>query len=138
LTPIKTRRAPARQALSMHNALTVVARLVAILGICFISLFALDVFGSGLPPAEIAIGLVMHLLPSLGLIVVLVLAWRWPLAGGLAYIAIASLPFVLLGNPFWVNFMLGIPFALAGALFVAAALTYPATPPQQPSRSGSP
>ncbi|MBI4920812.1 MAG: hypothetical protein HY834_03620 [Devosia nanyangense] len=122
----------------MSRALIIAARLVAILGICFISLFALDVFGSGLSLAEFGVGLVMHLLPSFALIAVLVLAWRWPVAGGLVYLVIALLPFALLGNSFWVNVMLGAPFALAGLLFLAASLIPEVMPPPQSSRSGSP
>jgi hypothetical protein len=107
----------------MHRILTIAARTVAILGIGFLSLFALDVFGTGAPPLEIAIGLVMHLMPNFILIAVLAVAWRWPLAGGIIYLGFAVVPFVLLSNPVWVNAILAGPFALAGALFVAAAMT---------------
>lgn len=107
----------------MHRILTIAARGVAILGIGILALFALDVFGTGAPPLEIALGLVIHLMPNFILVAVLAVAWRWPLAGGIIYLGFAVVPFVLLSNPVWVNAILAGPFALAGALFVAAALT---------------
>ena len=120
----------------MSRALLIAARLVAAAGICFISLFALDAFGTGLTSAEIAMALLMHLLPSAMLIGVLVLAWRWPLAGGLIYLALAALPFALLSNPPLVNLALAAPFALAGLLSIAGAVSR--TRPQSPTgRSGS-
>lgn len=105
----------------MDRFLTIAARVIAILGIGFISTFALDVFEPGRAATDIALALAMHLLPSIGLIAVLLLAWRWPMVGGLAYLAIGALPFVLLANPPLTNALLGGPFALAGVLFVAAA-----------------
>lgn len=106
----------------MHKALTISARTVAILGIGFISLFALDVFGIEAPPLEIALGLLIHLIPSFVLVGILVIAWRWPLAGGALFLLVAALPVVFLSNPLWVNALLAAPFGLAGILFVAAAL----------------
>ncbi|MDP2782617.1 hypothetical protein [Devosia sp.] len=107
----------------MHRILTIAARAVAILGIGFISMFALDVFGMDAPPLQLALGLFMHLLPSVVLVAVLAIGWRWPLVGGALYLVVAALPMLLLSNPFWVNAMLAGPFALAGVLFTTAALT---------------
>lgn len=108
----------------MHRILVIAARTVAILGIGFISLFALDVFEPGRPPLDIAIALVMHLIPSFVLVFMLLVAWRWPLAGGVLYLAIAAVPFFIgSAQPLATNAILAGPFALAGALFLAAALT---------------
>ena len=85
--PINAPPFAARHVTVMSRALAIAARIVAVLGICFISLFAFDVFEAGRPPAEIAVGLFMHLLPSFGLIAVLAVAWRWP--GTRRWVAVA-------------------------------------------------
>ena len=123
MTTVKSGREEDWLSLTMHKALTIAARTVAILGIGFLSLFALDVFGMDAPPIEIALGLLIHLIPNFALIAVLAVAWRWPLAGGAMYVVIAALPVLFLSNPFWVNAILAAPFALAGLLFIASALT---------------
>lgn len=97
-----------------------VARLLAIAGILFISMFALDVFGLDKPWTEIALALFMHLLPSFVLIAILVIAWRIEWLGGILFVLVGLSPFVVLANPKWVNMMLGGPFVLAGILFLAS------------------
>ena len=52
-------------------------RIISILFILFLSLFALDVFGQGYGFWETVQALFMHLLPSLLLVAALLLAWRW-------------------------------------------------------------
>lgn len=49
-------------------------RVVGILGILFLSSFELDVFGQGYSASELVVALFMHLIPSLVLIAVLILA----------------------------------------------------------------
>jgi len=66
-------------------------RAISIAFIVFLSLFALDVFGSGQGFWKTLAALVMHLLPSLVLIVVLVLAWRWEWIGAALYAAAGAL-----------------------------------------------
>ncbi len=97
------------------------ARLVAIAAIGFVSLFALDVFQPGVTLAAALIGLAIHLIPSVVLVGVLAVAWRWPLIGGLLFLAVALAPFVLLSNTPAVNAVLAAPFALAGFLFLVSA-----------------
>jgi hypothetical protein len=60
-------------------------RVLGILFVLFISLFAADVFGMGLDFWGTMVGLTMHLIPSFALILVLVLAWRWPWVGTIAF-----------------------------------------------------
>lgn len=66
-------------------------RLAAMLIIFFISLFSLDVFGMEGSPLELLAGFIMHNLPSLGLILLLVFAWKRPALGFAAFIAAAVL-----------------------------------------------
>lgn len=104
----------------MHKWFTWVARGIAIAGIAFISIFALDVFEPGRSVVWIVTALFMHLIPAFVLLAILAVAWRFELVGGLAYLAICVVPFAFLPNEVWVNATLAAPFALSGALFVAA------------------
>ena len=62
-------------------------RVALLLFAAFISLFALDVFGEGRGLWETAAALLMHLIPTLGLLLVAALAWRWPAVGAAALAA---------------------------------------------------
>lgn len=96
-------------------------RIMGILSILYISIFALDVFASGTPLPQMLLGLLIHLIPSFILAGFLALAWRFELQGGIAFIVISCIPFVLLSNPLWVNALLAAPFLLTGLLFVVHA-----------------
>ena len=61
-------------------------RLLGILLILFISMFALDIFSEGFTGWQIIIGLIMHLIPSFILLAALLVAWRWPGVGGLVFL----------------------------------------------------
>ena len=62
-------------------------RVLSILFILFLALFALDVFGEyGFP--EILIALFMHLIPNFLLIIALVIAWKWEVVGGVIFLAL--------------------------------------------------
>ena len=109
----------------MKRTLIVAARGVAILGIGFISVFALDVFGMEGPLAWRLAGFLVHLAPSLALTGLLAVAWRWPGVGGALFIAAGLSPLLLLSNPVWTNLLLGGPFIAAGAGFLAGAIAEP-------------
>lgn len=75
-----------------------IPRILSILFICFLMLFSLDVFEPGLTSKEIALGLLMHNIPSVILIVLLIVAWRYEIVGaisffgaGILYITMVSL-----------------------------------------------
>lgn len=67
-------------------------RVAAILIIFFVSLFSLDVFEMEAPPLELLGGLLIHNIPSIGMIVLLILAWKRPMVGFVAFL-IAGLLF---------------------------------------------
>jgi Na+/proline symporter len=96
-------------------------RVLAILFILFLSLFALDVFGAGYGVGELLIALFMHLIPSLALVVVLILAWRWEWVGALAFLGFAAWYLLTAHGQHWSAYALvaGIP-ALVGLLFLTA------------------
>lgn len=60
-------------------------RVLAILFIGFVSIFALDVFQGDAAPLQIAIALAMHLIPSVVLLIVLIAAWRWEWIGAVFF-----------------------------------------------------
>ncbi len=94
-------------------------RLLGILFILFLSMFALDIFGQGYSFWETVVGLFMHLLPSLALIVGIILAWRWEWVGALAFIGWGVFYIARTSNfPLSVYILLvGIP-CLIGLLFL--------------------
>jgi len=98
-------------------------RILVILYILFISLFALDVFAEyGFP--EVLVALFMHLIPSFILIIMLILAWKKPKYGGISFMFL-SLGFTLQFNTnrMFISFILltCIPL-LIGILFLAEGL----------------
>ena len=92
-------------------------RVLGIVGILFLSLFALDVFSMSAPWHRILLGFLIHMIPNFVLIGLLVLAWNHERIGGALFVAAGLMPLCLLSNPFWVNLMLGGPFILTGLLF---------------------
>jgi hypothetical protein len=55
----------------------------------FISMFAMDVFGAGYGFPKILLAVLMHMIPTLLLVAVLVVAWRWEWVGAVLFTALA-------------------------------------------------
>ena len=106
--------------MNKRNFLYWLPRILAILFILFISLFALDVFSEGYSFWETCISLFMHLVPSFILIAITLLAWRWEHVGGGLFILMALLYFVIAGSKFDAITLLiiGGPPILIGFLFL--------------------
>ena len=66
-------------------------RILAILYILFISLFALDVFGEDYGFLVTIWALFMHLIPSFIMLTGLLIAWKRPFAGGILFLLLAVL-----------------------------------------------
>ena len=94
-------------------------RILAIIYILFLALFAFDILEVGRSPVEIFVGLLMHLIPNFILTFILLVAWKWNKLSGLLFIFLAGLMFYFFGNPFWVNVSLFGPLVLIGVLFIA-------------------
>jgi hypothetical protein len=104
-------------------------RVLCILAILFVSIFALDAFDPKLTLGQQILGFLIHLTPVYFLITMLVVAWKWELVGGLllaAFGLIAS-PFLYVFNyhrihSVWgcllIVLMITFPFILVGLLFV--------------------
>jgi hypothetical protein len=66
-------------------------RIAAILLIFFISLFSLDVFSMEGSPLELLGGFLIHSIPSIGMLALLILAWKRPVVGFVAFLAAGTL-----------------------------------------------
>jgi hypothetical protein len=104
-------------------------RIICILAILFVSLFALDAFDPKLTIWQQLGGFLIHLVPSYILIILLVIAWKWELIGGILFmlIAIGLSPFLYIHNyhmnhSLWMTLsvllMITFPFFLVGVLFL--------------------
>ncbi|MFH1160184.1 MAG: hypothetical protein V1733_04465 [bacterium] len=104
-------------------------RILCILAILFISMFALDSFDPKLTLGQQILGFLIHLIPTYILIAILVISWKWELAGGIIFIAIGVIlsPFIYTHNydmnhSVWTSLgivgMLNVPFILVGGLFI--------------------
>jgi len=102
-------------------------RIVCILAILFISIFAADAFEQGLS------AILIHLIPSFVLLTFLIVAWKWEFIGGIIFILIGLgfSPFIFIKNyqmnhSIWMS--LGIvlaitfPFLVVGILFIVSHL----------------
>jgi len=104
----------------MKKALKWAPRILAILCIGFISIFALDVFEGGYGFPEVLIALFMHLIPSLLLLAALIVAWKRPRIGGTIFLILALTTiffFNVTENP--VSFLVTtLPIGVIGSLFL--------------------
>jgi hypothetical protein len=93
-------------------------RILAILAILFMMMFSLDCFEMG--GKDVLICLVMHNIPAFITIVVLVIAWKWELIGGLLFIAVSvagTIYFNRSGDN-WGVLVIMTPFLVTGILFI--------------------
>ena len=104
-------------------------RILCIIAILFISLFALDAFEPGLSLGQQLLAFLIHLIPSLILLAILLVAWKWEKIGGVIFIAIGLItsPLVFVHNykmneSVWMSLgiigLITLPFILVGILFI--------------------
>jgi len=98
-------------------------RILSILFILFLSMFALDIFDINLGFWGTIVGLFMHLIPSFILIILLVVAWKYEWVGGIAFILAGILYIILLLiNPQLEWYMLSWSLIIAGPAFIVGIL----------------
>jgi len=108
-----------------------IPRVLCILAILFISMFALDSFAPGLTVWEQIGGFLIHLIPSYVLLAALAVAWEWEKIGGIIFMALGLglSPFIFTMNldrtgSVWmalgIVLVINIPFVMVGALFVVS------------------
>jgi hypothetical protein len=104
-------------------------RIICILAILFISMFALDAFEPGLTIWRQLGDFVMHLIPSFILIAFLIIAWKWERVGGVLFmiIGLGFSPFIFMMNfrhnhSIWISLgiisLITLPFVIVGILFL--------------------
>ena len=108
-------------------------RILCILAILFISLFALDAFEPGRSLGQQLAAFIMHLIPTAVLTLLLLIAWKWEMVGGIIFtiIGIVMSPFIYqqnyrMNNSVWVSLeiilMITFPFIVVGALFITESI----------------
>jgi hypothetical protein len=100
-------------------------RILSILFILFLAMFSLEVITPEASFSEIAMGLLIHNIPSLVLLIVLIISWKYEIVGGIVFI-LAGLLYIIFtfqaGRHWYVvlNWSLTIagPAFLIGILFM--------------------
>jgi len=96
-------------------------RILGALFALFISMFALDAFGGGVPFIEAVVSFLIHLLPTYIVIAILLIAWKWEWAGGILFILAGIFYIFVANNVLWSAYaVIAGPPILIGTLFIAA------------------
>ncbi len=104
-------------------------RVLCILAILFVSMFALDSFSPNYTIWQQLKAFFIHLIPTYILILFLIIAWKWEIIGGLMLIifALGFTPFIYTHNyamnhSVWISLsiilMINFPFVITGGLFI--------------------
>ncbi len=104
-------------------------RILCILSILFVSMFALDSFNPKLTVWQQIGGFLIHLIPTYILTVALLVAWKWEKIGGVIFIILGTVfsAFLInlnynrthsIGTTLEIVAMLSFPFVIFGVLFL--------------------
>jgi hypothetical protein len=104
-------------------------RIICILAILFVSVFALDAFNPEKTISQQIGGFLIHLIPSFVLTIILIIAWKREFIGGILFtlIGLGFSPFIFIHNykmnhSIWMSVLIvltiTIPFVIAGILFI--------------------
>jgi hypothetical protein len=115
-------------------------RVICILAILFVSMFAADAFGPGRSFAEQLGDFIIHLIPSFILLAILFVAWKWELIGGILFLVIGLglSPFIYklnynMNQSVWMSLkiilIITVPFIIVGALFIMSHFLKKKNPP---------
>jgi hypothetical protein len=99
-------------------------RILSILFILFLSLFSLDIFDMKLTFWETILGLLMHNIPSLVLLVILLISWKYEIVGGIAFTLAGLFYVVMLAKDNFEWYKLSWIFTIAGPAFLVGALFF--------------
>ena len=111
-------------------------RVAAILIIFFVTLFSFDVFEMEATPLELLGGFLIHNIPSIGMLVLLIFAWKRPVVGFVAFLvaaALFSLFFVRDISALPTLLLIVLPILLIASLFYA---DWQWLKPQPPAQAG--
>lgn len=104
-------------------------RILCIVAVLFVSMFALDSFAPGLTIWQQIGAFLIHLIPSFALIAILILAWKWELIGGIIFttIGVITSPLIFrfnynmnhsVGASLTTIVLITFPFIVVGVLFI--------------------
>ncbi len=97
-------------------------RVASMAFILFLALFSLDIFDMKLGFWGTVVGLFMHNIPSLVLLAVLVVSWKYELVGGIAFIFAGLFYIAVLMMTQFEWFMLSWSLTIAGPAFLIGIL----------------
>jgi hypothetical protein len=93
-------------------------RVLTIVYILFLALFAFDSFDGDKSIWKKSLGFLIHLTPNFVLIIILIISWKREWIAGILFNALAFFYIVF----FWGKFALAAYFAIAGPLFLTGIL----------------
>jgi len=100
-----------------------ITRVLAVLFILFISVFALDAFEEGIPFLQSLVGFLIHLVPTYILTAVLLLAHKKGRIGGILFIALGLFYLFIARGMHWSAYVLiAGPSILIGSLFILGSV----------------
>jgi hypothetical protein len=102
----------------MKNALYWTPRILTIVFILFLGLFALDSFEGEQSLVQKIGGFLIHLIPNFVLILILIVAWKHEWVGTIAF-ALVGIAYIVL---FWGRFPVSTYFIISGPAFLIAIL----------------
>lgn len=102
----------------MNKILYWTPRILMILFIGFISLFALDAFTGDSSYFEKLGAFLIHLIPTGVLVFLLIVAWRYEWVGAVAF-SLLAIGYIIMA---WAKFPVGVYFLISGPLFVISIL----------------
>ena len=108
-----------------------VPRILCILAILFVGMFALDSFAPERTFWQNLGAFLIQLIPTFVLIALLIVAWKWELIGGIAFVIIGLVmsPFIYnhnfrmsqsVGKSLLVLLIITVPFIIVGVLFIVS------------------
>jgi len=101
----------------MNKLFYYLPRCLAILFVIFVSIFALDVFGTGESLWREIGGFLIHLIPSYILIIATIIAWKKEFTGGVIFIILGVLAAFWIKNSSF-SLLIILPPFIIGILFL--------------------
>ena len=98
-----------------------IPRIICILAILLVSMFAFDVFSPDLTIWQQILALLIHLIPSFILTAILIVAWKWEKIGGIILTITGVILFILV---FYINYRRN-NFSLTQSLINVSILCLP-------------
>ena len=100
-----------------------IPRILSILFIIFLALMSLDVISPELSLSQIIVGMFMHNIPTLVMMIVLIISWKYEIVGGIAFL-LAGLLYIILVTRSGIAWHLALSWSLiiAGPAFLIGIL----------------